>query len=430
MNETTKTATEEKPVFINDFFKLDDLPVKERTTIFSGYFRQQIAEGLPVFREVLSPADNRITITDNVTGEPHETVMFGSNNYLGLANHPALKEKIEAYLSECGIGLGGPPLLNGSTRLHKKLEKRLAELKGSEASLLYSSGFGANYGMITALVGKNDALILDELSHASIMDGTKNSRGKQYFFAHNNMVELEKSLLKAEADGKTSKFVVVEGVYSMNGDIAPLDKVYEISKKHGAVLIVDDAHGTGIMGKNGRGTAELFDLEGKIDITMGTFSKALASSGGFITASRDIVDYLRFFSRPYFFSASMPPILIAHIMASLDVMEEYPELRDDLYANVDYMLNGLQDSGYDVSSDSAIIPIHVPASVNIRKLARQVDEAGVFVNHIEYPAVASDKQRFRISVMASHTKEDMDILIDLFRTIRPELLNEETEEVC
>ncbi|MCP4130235.1 MAG: pyridoxal phosphate-dependent aminotransferase family protein [bacterium] len=407
--------------FINDFYKLYDLPIQERTGIFSNFFRDEVAKGLPVHREIQSPADNRVQIKDTVTGETREVVMFGSNNYLGLANHPGISSKISAYIEECGIGLGGPPLLNGTTSLHKRLERRLAQMKDADEALLYSSGFSANYGLITSLVGKNDALIMDELSHASLVEGARLCRGTKLKFSHNNMKELEEALRTAEKAQVSNKFVVVEGVYSMNGDIAPLNEVYEITKKYNGFLIVDDAHGTGIMGKNGRGTAEHFGLEGKIDLSMGTFSKALASSGGYIAGNRSIIDYLRFFSKTYFFSAAMPPMLIAQVMASLDVMEEEPQLKTKLYANVVYILTGLRRIGFDVSTQSAIIPLYVSKDTKMRELAREVDLKGVFVNHIEYPAVPVDKQRFRISAMASHTQEDMDILISTFKSIKDKI---------
>jgi glycine C-acetyltransferase len=307
--------------------------------------------------------------------------------------------------------------LNGTTAIHRLLEKRLAEFKGSEECMVFSSGFGANYGMISALVGKQDALIADSLAHASIIDGARTCRGELYHFEHNNVDSLVETIKNAEADGKLNKFIIIEGVYSMDGDIPPLDRIFETAKKHNCLLMIDDAHGTGIMGKHGKGIAERFGLEGRIDMIMGTFSKAFASAGGFIAASSDLIGYMRFFARSYFFSAAPPPMLIAQVLSSLDIITEHPELIEMLYSNVDYILNGLNSIGYKCNTDSAIITIPVPEGIHIRKTARQFNDAGVFINHIEYPAVPLDKQRFRISAMSTHTKEDMDKLINAFDTI-------------
>lgn len=343
--------------------------------------------------------------------------MFGSNNYLGLANNPEVRQLIDEYLDEFGTGLGGPPMLNGTTALHRKLEQELSELKGCEDTMLFSSGFAANLGWTTALVGKNDVLIMDELSHASIITGSRAVRGTTCKFAHNDVAALEEALKKAEAEGKTNKIVVVEGVYSMDGDVPPLKEIYEVCRAHDAFLVVDDAHGTGVMGENGRGTPEHFGLEGKIDLVMGTFSKALASCGGFVSGKREIIDYLRFFAGTYFFSASMPPAQIAGVLAALQVMKARPELRQRLRRNVAYLTEGLARIGIEVQTSSPIVPIYLPAGLNIRKLARKFDLAGLFLNAVEYPAVPLDKQRFRVSVMATHTKDDLDTLINALDTI-------------
>ncbi len=397
--------------------QMDREPYETRAANFSGFIREQLAGGLPLMREVHSAADTRVLVRDYASGETQEMVMFGSNNYLGLANHPEVRPRVDALVSRFGMGLGGPPMLNGTTALHRQLERELAEFKGTEDSLLFSSGFGAGFGLITAIVGKRDAVILDALAHTSLKEGARVSKGTTYGFPHNDIDGLEAALQRATADGALSKFVVVEGVYSMDGDVPPLDRIYEVTKRHDALLILDDAHGTGVVGHTGRGAAEVYDLEGKIDFVIGTFSKALASCGGFVAASRQTTDYLRFFAKSFFFSAALPPVLVAHILSNLSILRETPALRENLMRNVAYLKDGFGSIGIETSSDSAILPICLPPGTPLRRLARRIDRAGVFVNHIEHPAVPADKERFRVSVMSQHTRADMDKLLCTFEEI-------------
>jgi len=401
---------------LKKFFKLQ-LPLEQKAAVFSAYFRNELEKGLTVMREVVGKPDHIVDVRDHITGHVRRMIMFGSNNYLGLANDPDVLDRMREYIDEYGWGLGGPPMLNGTTALHRKLEGELSELKGCEDTMLFSSGFAANLGWANALVGKHDALIMDELSHASILCGSQTILGQSYKFEHNNPNALREALKQADRDGKLNKIVVVEGVYSMDGDTPPLDEIYEVTKSLGGFLVVDDAHGTGVMGDNGRGTPEAFGLEGKIDLVMGTFSKALASSGGFVSARREIIDYLRFFAKTYFFSAAMPPAHIAGVLAALQVMKEKPQLRRRLQRNVNYLAKSLNIMGIPARTDSAILAVYVPEGVNIRRLARKFDLAGLFLNAIEHPAVPIDKQRFRISVMATHTREDLDALIQAMKSI-------------
>lgn len=400
-----------KTLSIKDFYKLDTLPVKKKTALFSRYFNSELAKGLTYMREITGPMDHVVEVRDNVTGEIRKMRMFGSNNYLGMANNPAVRGRIEKYIKEYGVGLGGPPMLNGRTSIHRKLEKELSELKSCQDTMIFSSGFSANLGWINALVGKNDLLIMDELCHASIIEASKRIRGSFCFFSHNDIQSLENQLKKARKEEAVNIFVVVEGVYSMDGDLPPLRKIYELAKNHRAFLAVDDAHGTGVVGENGKGAAELFGLEGKIDLVMGTFSKVFASTGGFVSGDKELIDYLRFFAKTYFFSASPSPLHIASVLAALEVIVEQPQLIRKLHENVDYLVAGLNDLGLNIQTASSIVPVYVPAGVNIRKLSREFDVAGFFLNMVEFPAVPLDKQRFRISVMATHTKEDLDDLI-------------------
>jgi glycine C-acetyltransferase len=411
------TGTTYSNASMRQFYRLHKRPLSVRAQQFSAYFRSELDSGFPLFREVCSPAANRVMVRDRVSSKVREMVMFGSNNYLSLANNAEVAKRLPGYIEEFGTGLGGPPLLNGTTTLHRRLEASLAALKGTEDAVLFSSGFAANYGMVRAITSKSDVLILDELCHASLREAASTSGATVRTFQHSNVADLEVALRSPAAVAASTRIVVVEGVYSMDGDVAPLDKVVQVTREADGFLIVDDAHGTGVLGAHGRGAAEQFGVEGQVDLVMGTFSKALAASGGFVAGRRDVIDYIRFFANPYFFSASMPPSLIAQVLVSLEVAKESPWLRTRLFENVAYIKRGLAALGLPHASDSAIIPLAVPSSVRIRDMAREFDAAGVFINHVEYPAVSSDKQRFRISAMSTHTKEDMDLLLDTIENV-------------
>ncbi len=360
-------------------------------------------------REIVSAADREITVIDPYTGAPALMLMFGSNNYLGLATHPVVKERTLLALEKYGAGIGGPPLLNGTTKLHRELEERLAALKRCEDSMIFSCGYAANVGLVSGLLNPKDTVYYDAYSHASFCDGIRLGEVQSYRFPHNDCDRLEAML--AAHDGKGDRFVGLEGVYSMDGDLAPLDRIVKICRRQDALMIVDDAHGTGVMGPTGAGTPEHFGLEGAIDIVMGTFSKTFAVTGGFVAASRSIVNYLRFFARSYMFSASLPPAVIATVIAGLDVIEQEPELLARLRENVRYAARGLRALGFNSHPEAAIIPLRVPVGMNIRQASAEFHRRGMFVNSVEYPAVPVSQQRFRISLMATHKREDIDRLL-------------------
>lgn len=368
-------------------------------------------------RPVTSPADREVEIIDPVTGKVKKMLMFGSNNYLGLANHPYVREKVSDSINRYGVGIGGPPLLNGYTCLHKDLEERLSAFKGSEDTLIFSTGYGANVGLITALVNRGDTMLYDEYSHASFCDGLKMGNVKASHFRHNDVSGLSDLLERHPTSSVSDTFVGVEGVYSMDGDLAPLDKIARLCKQKKAILIVDDAHGTGVMGETGRGTAEYFGVDGMVDVTMGTFSKTFGAVGGFVSASKPIIDYMRFFARSYMFSASLPPVIIAAVLAGLDIIEQEPTRIRQLHENVRYAANGLKNLGMNVFPQAAIIALRVPETMDIRKAAYCFHTSGIFVNAIEYPAVPVNQQRFRISLMATHTKEDIDRLLECVKQV-------------
>ena len=394
------------------------LPLSDRTSFFGGFLQDlRHREENLCMRCMNSPSDREVTILDPLSRTERKMLMFGSNNYLGLATHPHVVKQATKALKEYGAGVGGPPLLNGYTTLHRELEERLAALKGTEDAMIYSSGYGANVGMVSGLTGKADIILFDAYSHASFCDGISLSGAQSFLFSHNDLAHLTTLLDRAQTRPHNDIYVGVEGVYSMDGDLAPLDKVLALCNQYGAHLMVDDAHGTGVMGKHGRGTAEQFGIEGRIPITMGTFSKAFTATGGFVAASKAIVDYLRFFARSYMFSASLPPATIATVLAGLDVLEHEPGRLVRLHENVAYAARRLKSMGFAAPSQSAILPLRVPRGMDIRKASRAFHERGIFVNSVEYPAVPVSQQRFRISMMATHTREDIERLLAVIEEV-------------
>jgi glycine C-acetyltransferase len=389
----------------------------ERTAAFNEFITDLNRDGSRlVMRTVVSPADREVLVRDEATDEIHPMLMFGSNNYLGLATNQYVRDAVTTAMITDGVGVGGPPLLNGYTAAHRSLEQRLAALKGTEDAMLFSSGYGANVGLVTGLMNKGDVIIYDAYTHASFCDGMKMAGIEAHRFAHNDLEALEVHLVRTQ-DAKGDRYVSVEGIYSMDGDRAPLAEIVALCRKYGAILIVDDAHGTGVQGERGFGSAEACGVHGEIDITMGTFSKAFGMTGGFIAASREIIQYLRFFARSYMFSASLPPTTIAAVHAGLDVMEREPQRLATLRRNIDYAREAFQKIGRTVVTDSAIIPLRVPATMDIRAAGRAFHDRGIFLNAIEYPAVPIHEQRFRISIMATHTHEDIDNLAGVIRDV-------------
>jgi glycine C-acetyltransferase len=294
--------------------------------------------------------------------------------------------------------------------LIEELEERLAAFKNQEAAIVFSSGFMANLGIVTGLAESNDVIIYDELSHASFYDGIKMTKAKAIPFAHNDVSQLEELIHIQAASCKGTMFVCTEGVYSMDGDLAPLHRIATCCKEYGALLVVDDAHGTGVLGVNGAGTASHLDCEQMVDISMGTFSKVFATCGGFVTASKDIIEYLRYHSRPYIFSASIPPTVAAAVLGGLEVIENQPWLRLQLQENTRYAIEKLRPYGFYAPPEAAIITLAIPAHMDIRKAACRYHAENIFLNPVEYPAVPANKQRFRISIMATHHKKDIDRL--------------------
>jgi 8-amino-7-oxononanoate synthase len=391
------------------------MAVKKSTDIFDKCFRFDkaktlISHGLyPYFRVIESAQDPEIIMNGR------KMIMVGSNNYLGLTSHPKVKEAAIEAIKKYGTGCAGSRFLNGTLDIHVKLEEKLAGFIRKESALIFSTGFQVNLGVISALVGKDDVAIIDKMDHASIIDGCRLSFGEVKKFKHNDMSDLKRLLTEYE---DKDKLIVVDGVFSMEGDIANLPEIVALAKKYGARIMVDDAHGIGVLGKTGRGTAEHFGLEDEVDLIMGTYSKSLASIGGFISGSADTIHYIKHLARPLIFSASPPPASVAAVGAAIDIIENEPERREQLWKNTTKMLNGFKNLGFDTGhSQTPIIPVIVGEDEKAFLMAMMLQEEGVFANVAVTPAVPAGMALIRTSYMATHTDEHLNIVLKAFEKV-------------
>lgn len=334
-------------------------------------------------------------------------IMIGSNNYLGLTTHPRVRKAAMDAIARYGTSCTGSRFLNGTLVLHQELERRLAAFVGKEAALVFSTGYQTNLGTISCLVGRGDVVITDKEDHASIVDGCQMALGQTKRFPHNDLKTLERHL-QAVSPG-AGALVVVDGVFSMGGDIAPLPEIVALCRRYGARLMVDDAHGLGVMGPAGRGTAAHFGLTDQVDLIMGTFSKSFASLGGFIAADEDVIHYVQHHARSLIFSASMPPSNTAAVLAALDVMETEPEHVQRLWANGEYMRAKLTEMGFNTgASQTPIIPLIIGEDIPTFLAWKALFEAGVYTNAVVSPGVPPGTSRLRTSYMATHTREQLD----------------------
>jgi len=373
------------------------------------------AAGLyPFFRVIESEQDTEVTIN----GE--QVLMFGSNSYLGLTTHPALKEASKSAIDKYGSGCAGSRFLNGTLDLHIELEEKLAKFVGKESALVFSTGFQVNLGVISSIPGRHDYIIMDDLDHACIIDGARLSFAKSLKYRHNDMASLEKVLQKCKED--SIKLIAVDGVFSMEGDLANLPEIVKLAKKYKANIFVDDAHGIGVMGKLGAGTADHFGLTNDVDMIMGTFSKSLASIGGFVAADTDTINYLKHNARSLIFSASIAPANAASVIAALDLIQQEPERIEKLWINTYYAMDRLNAAGFDIGHTvTPIIPIYIRDNAKTFMLTKMLLEQGIFVNPIVTPAVSNESSLIRYSLMATHSIDQIDESIDKITAIAKKL---------
>jgi glycine C-acetyltransferase len=395
-----------------DFVDIEGADIMQRAAEFhkNWWSRMNNDKHLQYRREALSPSAPVRVIRDRYNNEIKEMIYFGSNDYLNLTNHPKVIEAGKEALMKYGAGAGSVPLLGGTIDLHKKLERKIAAFKGCENAIIHTSGYGSNTSTLMSLLNKQDIAIVDILAHASLIDGCKNTNIK--YFLHNDVSSLE-TILKESKDQYRTKLVIIDGVYSMDGDIAPLNKIVEVAKQYQAYVMIDEAHASGVLGENGRGTPEYFNLSGKIDIVSGTFSKALGGVGGFIAGSNELIALLQYYSRGYMFSAAMTPQVAGSLIKAIDVIETEPDLRIQLWDNIRYFKSNLLQLGFDLgNSETAIFPIITANDYVTKEVCRELHEMNIYANPVLYPAVRKRLSRIRLSLMSNHTKEHLDTVLN------------------
>lgn len=361
----------------------------------------------PYFHALDSGQDTEVIMSGK------RVIMIGSNNYLGLTSDPRVKKAAIEAVEKFGVGCSGSRFLNGTLNLHIELEKRLAKFVNKEEALVFSTGFQTNLGVLSAIASRNDYILSDKQNHASIVDGCRLSFAKMLKFKHNDMEDLER-LLKNIPDNN-GRLIVVDGVYSMEGDIANLPEIVRLAKLYGARVMVDDAHGFGVLGEHGRGTAEYFGLEDEVDIIMSTFSKSLASLGGFIAAKSDVIQYVKHNSRPFIFSASIPPSNAAAAMESLNILESEPERIKKLWDNAKFMREGFESLGLSIGdTQTPIIPVIIGEDIETFITTIKLLEEGVYVNPVVSPGVEKGRALLRTSYTPTHTKEQLETALKAF----------------
>ncbi len=386
--------------------------LRKRTSSYREPQRVKALGKYPFFREIESEQGTEVII------DGKKVLMFGSNSYLGLTNHPKVKEASEAAIRKYGTGCAGSRFLNGTLDIHVELENRLAAFLNKEAVLVYTTGFQVNIGVIPTLTFKEDTILLDEYNHASIIEGSRLSFARKIKFRHNDMEALEKKLQLC--DPASFKLIVVDGVFSMEGDIANLPEIVRLANKYGAAVMTDCAHAIGVIGKHGAGTASHFGLDAEVDLITGTFSKSLASIGGFVASDEDTINYLKHHSRSLIFSASMPAATVASVLAALDLIENDDELISSLWNNTRHAHKLFRELGIDIGkTETPIIPIYVRDYLKTFELTTELLNAGLFVNPVIPPAVGPEDTLIRFSLMASHTKEQIDFAVDtIYKTMK------------
>ncbi|NQT65450.1 MAG: aminotransferase class I/II-fold pyridoxal phosphate-dependent enzyme [FCB group bacterium] len=364
----------------------------------------------PYFRIISSEQDTEVMCNGK------KMLMMGSNSYLGLTNHPRVIEAAKKATDKYGTGCAGSRFLNGTLDIHIELEAELAKLVGKEDSLAFAAGYMVNLGTISAMVDRDEFIVTDKFDHASILDGCTLSAGKMVRFNHNNMQHLD-NVLKTKVAGKGA-LIAVDGIFSMEGDIADIPNICKLAKKHGASVMVDEAHSLGVLHKTGAGAAMAAGCTDDVELIMGTFSKSLASVGGFIAGSKDVIHYLKHHARSLIFSASLPPASAATVLEALKIMKEEPERIDQLWDNTHYMMKNFKAMGYNTgSSCSPVIPLHVGDMMNAFKMWKQLDDEGVFINPVVPPAVPPNDTLIRTSFMATHTRAQLDMALEKFEKI-------------
>jgi glycine C-acetyltransferase len=373
---------------------------------FTEWYDEALPNGYYLYSEPLSSAPGvRVSVRNRKTGKVQSLLNLASYNYLGISYRDEVKRAAIEATEKYGLGASGSPILSGTFDIHNEFAAALAAFKEKEACILFPTGYSANVGFISSIMRPGDHIILDQYSHASIVDGAILAKSKTVFFRHNNPLDLERKL----SGTRGKKLVVVEGVYSMDGDVCVLPEIVDVCKRHGARILIDEAHSSFLFGPNGRGIAEHFGLEKEIDFHLGTFSKSLGGQGGFVCGTRGLVDYVNAFGRSRFFSCNLAPGLVAGLLAGLRIVEAEPQLRTKLWSNVAYLRRRFAEEGIDIGkSTSQVMPVMVMNDTKVFAIAEKIQDRGLFLQPVTYPAVPKHKSRLRISVSAAHTEADLE----------------------
>jgi glycine C-acetyltransferase len=356
------------------------------------------------------------------TYDGKHVINLASNNYLGLCNHPKLREAAIAATEKYGVGSGAVRTIAGTMRIHIELEEKIAAFKGVQACVVFQSGFAANAGTVGSILGKDDFILSDELNHASIIDGARLSRAKIKVFRHKDVAHAEELLQEIQHE-PGRKLLITDGVFSMDGDIGPVDKLAQLAEKYGAIMMIDDAHASGVLGRNGRGSADHFHVTDKVDVQVGTLSKAIGALGGYVCGSRDLIDYLYHRARPFLFSTSHPPSVAATCIAAFDMLENEPDRIERLWANTAYFKQQLTDAGFDVGgvstpkSETPITPIIIGDGRRAMEFSKALFDAGVMATGIAFPTVPEGKARIRTIMTSEHTREQIDQALEIFTSV-------------
>ncbi|MBI2499935.1 MAG: pyridoxal phosphate-dependent aminotransferase family protein [Deltaproteobacteria bacterium] len=348
--------------------------------------------------------------------EGRQILMFGSNNYLGLTTHPKVREAAVQAVRQYGTSMTGSRFLNGTLKLHEELEGRLAEFFGKESALVFATGYQANLGMLTALINRESVAVVDKYAHASVHDGCRLMQGESILFKHNDCIDAERVLSDIPPD--RGALLVVDGVYSMEGDLAPLPDLVRLARKYKIRIAVDDAHGLGVMGPGGKGTTHYYGVQDEVDLLVGTFSKSLASIGGFVASDKKTIDFIKHFGRPMIFSASLAPSCTAAALVALEILENEPERADQVRKNSSFLKRGLDEIGYETGqAASAVVPVIIGDSIKTFMLWKELMDLGVYTNPVLYPAVAKGRELLRVSCLATHTRDHLHQALDIFRKV-------------
>ena len=382
---------------------------------FAEWYREARPSGYYLYQEALGSAPTtHVRVKNGKTGRWQELFNLASYNYLGISYRPEVKKAAAEAIEKYGLGASGSPILSGTFDVHEEFTSELARFKGKEACILFPTGYSANVGFISALMRAGDTILLDQYSHASIVDGAILAKSKTVFFRHNNPLDLERKI----AGVKGKKLVVVEGVYSMDGDMCALPEILEVTKRHGARMLIDEAHSTFLFGPNGRGVAEHFGLDKEVDFHLGTFSKSLGGQGGFVAGTRELIDYVNAFARSRFFSCNLSPVLTAGLLAGLRIAATEPQLRARLWSNVAFLRRRFAEERVDIGkSNSQVMPVMVNDDSKVLSVAEKIQDRGLFLNPVTYPAVPKHKSRLRISVSAAHTEADLEAAVQTIAAV-------------